>query len=151
VPNKPPTVCCKPGCRGLVRNGTCNVCGTSGRTPDIRPPAATRGYDQQWRGYVKVFRRAHPLCALCEAEGRLTPTEIVHHLDPVADGNPALCEAERLLAVCRQCHERVEGLGDRWQTVVTAPGGHPGGRGSDIAGRMPSETVPTQSGSSHRF
>lgn len=53
----------------------------------LAPPAAPtrgtaheRGYTSKWRTYSKNYRKAHPLCVMCEKEGITTPAECVDHI-----------------------------------------------------------------------
>jgi 5-methylcytosine-specific restriction endonuclease McrA len=55
-----------------------------------RPSASRRGYDRRWREYAHSFLREHPLCRMCEAEGRLTPASAVDHVIPVKGKNDPL-------------------------------------------------------------
>nr|WP_245574390.1 HNH endonuclease signature motif containing protein [Desulfovirgula thermocuniculi] len=53
-----------------------------------------------------MYLRRHPLCELCEQEGRITPATIVHHKQPIKHGGHAL-DMENLMSVCRECHIRL--------------------------------------------
>lgn len=55
----------------------------------------------------------NPICEMCASEGRVTPTEEVHHVKPVESGRD---EAEmrrlaydynNLQSLCKACHARV--------------------------------------------
>lgn len=39
-------------------------------------------YDGRWTRYSKQYRIQHPLCAICEREGRLTATQVTDHIIP---------------------------------------------------------------------
>ena len=51
------------------------------------------------------------LCEMCLKEGRYTPAEAVHHIEPLTLGNinnPAITlNFDNLMAVCRECHSRL--------------------------------------------
>lgn len=54
-----------------------------------RGTAASRGYGSRWQKARLGFLRKHPLCAHCQAEGRVTAATVVDHIvphkgDPVA-------------------------------------------------------------------
>lgn len=53
------------------------------------------------------------LCEECLKEGRYTPAEIVHHIEPLNANNinnPAVSlNFENLYAVCRLCHAKLHG------------------------------------------
>lgn len=52
------------------------------RPPDNRPSASKRGYGAAWGKASKAYRAEHPLCVICQAEGRLTPAMCVDHVVP---------------------------------------------------------------------
>lgn len=108
MPSKPPTSCRKPGCRGLVRDGVCSVCGPLRRAADQahdahRGKPAERGYDARWRHLREAFIRSHPYCVMCEREGIVTQADDIDHIVPIADGGRALDE-NNLQALCRAHH-----------------------------------------------
>lgn len=51
--------------------------------------ATERGYTALWRKTRLMFLRAHPLCVMCEGEGRITAATVVDHVVP-HKGNEAL-------------------------------------------------------------
>lgn len=59
-----------------------------------------------WRNGRLVFLAQHPLCARCEAEGRITPATVVNHVKP-HKGNVALFyDWNNWEAVCKPHHDR---------------------------------------------
>jgi 5-methylcytosine-specific restriction protein A len=55
----------------------------------------------------------HPLCELCQAEGKLKPADLVHHKRKLTDGGTN--EWENLMALCNECHSRLHAKeGDRF-------------------------------------
>ena len=48
--------------------------------PAERGTAHQRGYTSRWREYSILYRKQHPLCVMCEKEGRITPAECVDHI-----------------------------------------------------------------------
>ena len=44
--------------------------------------ASKRGYDRRWRKARETFLARHPLCARCEAQGRITEATVVDHIVP---------------------------------------------------------------------
>jgi len=121
MPIAPTRPCRKPGCRGLIHDGRCSVCDSGGRE-DNRASAATRGYDSRWARFARTYKRLHPLCIVCELEGRTTLTDVPHHLEPVASGGELYPGDEGLLPVCYACHQRVEKLGHGWRKAVKTQG-----------------------------
>jgi hypothetical protein len=47
-----------------------------------RPSAARRGYGSPWRRARAAFLALHPLCAACQALGRVVPAIVVDHVVP---------------------------------------------------------------------
>lgn len=100
--------CNRPGCPGVVRGGACTACGPVVRVDNHdkrRPNAAARGYDARWRRLRLMFLRAHPLCEMCEADGRVVAAVDVHHKLALRDGGTH--EASNLQALCHSCHSRI--------------------------------------------
>lgn len=94
-------------CGGTRTDGRCDRCGVakgwhSGSTKE-------RGYDHVWRRLSERYRAQHPLCERCESLGVVRAASEVHHVIPI-DVNPSLrLDPDNLMAVCRECHEALEG------------------------------------------
>lgn len=65
-----------------------------------------RGYDNLWVKVRKMYLILHPLCEMCEAEGRIIPAQEVHHKVALRDGGARL-DSDNLMAVCRSCHHKL--------------------------------------------
>ena len=79
-----------------------------GRTPEMK-----RRYNDAWPRIRKAFVAAHPLCEVCQREGRVTAAEEVHHIVPLAQGGTH--EDANLMALCKECHSRITAReGGRW-------------------------------------
>ena len=69
----------------------------------------------QSKRWVKVRRHqlaAHPLCEMCEREGRLTPATEVHHVTPVEDvpvdrQMALMFDTHNLMSLCHRHHVEV--------------------------------------------
>lgn len=71
-----------------------------------RLTASQRGYTSRWRRISQEFLKAHPLCAECERNGRVTPAACVDHIKP-HKGDPALFWDQRnWQPLCHVCHSR---------------------------------------------
>lgn len=69
-----------------------------------RGSSRERGYSARWDRAAKRFRRAHPLCARCEAKGKVVPADVVDHIVPHR-GDPALFWDEaNWQSLCTSCH-----------------------------------------------
>lgn len=92
-------------CRcGEIVSGRCKKCAPK----QVRKSTADRGYGQDWRTLSERYRAEHPLCEVCDLEGRTTATAHCHHIIKIADAPDLRLEWTNLLSVCELCHERVE-------------------------------------------
>jgi 5-methylcytosine-specific restriction protein A len=101
MPTAAPKACGRSGCRGLVRVGTCSVCGPRpARVPFARPAATTsaRGYGWDWQKRRTRFLQEHQFCSCGE------PARHVDHIIPKAHGGTD--EESNLQALCVSCHRR---------------------------------------------
>jgi 5-methylcytosine-specific restriction protein A len=79
-----------------------------------RPSAARRGYGPSWRRARAAFLARHPLCATCEALGRMVAATIVDHVVPHR-GDPRLFWDETNWApACKRCHDAKTAREGRW-------------------------------------
>ena len=77
-----------------------------------RSKDVNKKYGRAWKKIRARYVAAHPLCEMCQAEGRLTPTEIVHHIKELSDGGTH--DFSNLMSVCKSCHNKIHlELGDR--------------------------------------
>jgi 5-methylcytosine-specific restriction enzyme A len=114
MPQRAPSACHRPGCRGLVRNGVCSVCGPLRQQAQSawdkqRGTAAQRGYDGRWQRLRTYFLAGNPLCVHCAEQGRTEPATDVHHV--VAKRNGGSDDDANLLALCHACHSKVTAAG----------------------------------------
>jgi hypothetical protein len=54
------------------------------------------------RRIIAAYRRAHPLCEWCLAQGRTSAASEIHHIRAVAEGGPT--SDDNLLALDMRCH-----------------------------------------------
>lgn len=47
-----------------------------------RLTAQVRGYNSRWQAARLAFLAKHPLCVMCQAEGRVTAATVVDHIVP---------------------------------------------------------------------
>lgn len=63
-----------------------------------------------WRLTRCAYILNHPLCAICDSRGRITPTTDIHHIIPWDSGETIdekwdlLLDENNLLPVCEPCH-----------------------------------------------
>lgn len=67
----------------------------------------------RWRKLRESHLRAHPLCEMCEREGRVTPGEDVHHIQTFTQARDDR-ERDRLaydpanvMTLCKSCHRQM--------------------------------------------
>ena len=108
MPKRPKRPCSHPGCPKLTDGRFC----TEHEKQEAvryekydRDPSTRRRYGRAWKRIRDRYIAAHPLCAQCEAEGRLTPAQEVHHIVPLANGGTH--DKINLMALCKSCHSRI--------------------------------------------
>lgn len=116
MPRSPKKPCRFPGCAKLTSDRFCE----EHRRDDYRSynrykrdPKTAERYGTEWRNIRNRYVMLHPLCEECAKQGKLTPTEEVHHIKPLAHGGTN--DDENLMALCKSCHSRITvEMGDRW-------------------------------------
>lgn len=96
MPRLPLRPCASPGCRALVARGYCPThqhMASPSRAAGGRGTAHERGYGARWRKAREAYLAAHPLCAECQRQGRVTAARVVDHIVPHR-GDPQLFWAE---------------------------------------------------------
>lgn len=73
---------------------------TSGQT------AAQRGYGYKWQKAREGFLRSHPLCVMCEAEGRVTAATVVDHKTPHRGDKSLFWDKSNWQSLCATHHSR---------------------------------------------
>jgi 5-methylcytosine-specific restriction protein A len=109
--------CSWPGCNTLVDSGRCDKHKRQERRSydEYRGSASSRGYGWKWQKYRKRFLAAHPLCAICEANGRVTPATEVDHIEPHKGDQVKFWQGSNHQALCKPCHSRKTATEDgRW-------------------------------------
>lgn len=116
VPTKPKRPCSYPGCPKLTDGRFCeeHAKAEAKRYEKYdRDPAVRRRYGRAWKRIRDRYIQEHPLCELCQRDGRLTPAEEVHHKVPLSEGGTHA--RDNLVALCKSCHARIHAqCGDRW-------------------------------------
>jgi len=107
MPVAPKRPCAQPGCPALVDRGRCPAHQKAAYKADreARGSAAQRGYDARWRRYREWYLNQHPLCAMCEKEGRVTAAVIVDHVVPVqSKDDPRFYDETNHQGLCVRCN-----------------------------------------------
>ena len=104
VPYKSHHPCAVPGCPNLTVEKYCDV--HKGTDEHRRGSSSARGYDYRWRMASKAFLRAHPLCAECERQGKLTPATEVDHIQPHRGNKQLFWDERNWQGLCHNCHSK---------------------------------------------
>src|SRR5262245_11627506 len=74
--------------------------------PRVQEKTLARGYGGNWRKLRAAFLAAHPLCAECRRQGRLTPATVVDHITPHHGiDDPLYWDLDHNgQALCASCH-----------------------------------------------
>lgn len=115
MPKKPLRPCSHPGCPNLCDGQFCEQHRTEERRKYDkyeRSSDVNRKYGRAWKRIRDRYALEHPLCEQCLKDGRLVPTEEVHHKLPISQGGTHA--RENLMALCRSCHTKIHHeIGDR--------------------------------------
>lgn len=108
------------GCGALVSDGS-GYCAAhqdrkkSGRFADpSRINSGARGYGHAWRKVREIILlRDCALCQVCQAQGKITPANIVDHITAKAEGGTD--DHDNLRAICKPCHDSKTGGDAHWR------------------------------------
>ena len=105
---KPAKPCKYPGCPHLTHDTYCDEHRTLARKryeKYERDPETNKRYGRAWKKIRARYVAAHPLCEMCQEEGRFTSVEIVHHIKELSDGGTH--DEINLMSVCKSCHSKI--------------------------------------------
>lgn len=112
MPRKPKRPCRYQGCPKMT-DGI--YCAEHERIMNRHYEHFARGYDSHER-YGKTWQKVrdryiavHPLCEMCEENGRYVKAVLVHHIKPISDGGTN--EEDNLISLCFSCHEKIHRRG----------------------------------------
>lgn len=73
----------------------------------IRGKTAARGYGGRWQRERSAYLASHPLCVMCQAEGRITPASVVDHIIPHKGKYELMWDSENnWQPLCKPHHDR---------------------------------------------
>ena len=104
--------CRYPGCGRLVSApGYCEThkhaeVNRKRRIDERRGSSTQRGYGYRWSKAAKGWLLAHPLCAQCERQGRVTAGVEVDHIIPHRGDQDLFWDSENWQSLCKPCHSR---------------------------------------------
>lgn len=68
-----------------------------------------RGYGYRWQKARAAYLKAHPLCVMCQAEGRVEPATVVDHIVPHEGDQELFWDSEgNWQALCERHHNTVK-------------------------------------------
>lgn len=108
LPYQPAKPCKFQGCPNLTHKSYCDEHRNVARKryeKYERDPDTNKRYGTAWRKIRARYVKLHPLCEVCQDQGRLTPVEHVHHIIELSDGGTH--DFENLMSVCKSCHSRI--------------------------------------------
>jgi len=108
MPRKPKRPCSYPGCPELTDGRYCEKHQriTNQQYEQYgRDKISKKRYGREWQRIRAAFVAAHPLCELCLKQGKVTPTEEVHHILPLRQGGTN--DSKNLMALCKACHPSI--------------------------------------------
>ena len=62
-------------------------------------------YGAKWRRARLRFLFEHPICAMCESSGIITPANIVDHIKPHKGDRGLFWDRTNWQALCKACHD----------------------------------------------
>ena len=107
MPHKARKPCAHHGCPHLV---SARYCPEHAKAEATRYNRFTRDrerdkyYGGTWKRIRAAYIAAHPLCEVCQNDGRLTPASIVHHKIRLTEGGAN--DWDNLQSLCSECHSR---------------------------------------------
>ena len=70
-----------------------------------RGSSAERGYDAKWKKYREWYLRNHPLCRICEVEGKTIIATVIDHIVSIRRKG-SFWDPNNHQALCKPCHDR---------------------------------------------
>lgn len=107
-PTRPGHPCNAPGCGAVTTERFCPKCAPGRLRADRadldarRGTAGARGYGVHHRQWRLAILARDPLCVVCLAAGRVTPSTVADHVVALRDGGG--WEASNGAGLCRDCH-----------------------------------------------
>ena len=109
MPKRPLRPCNHPGCSALIEAGQ-TYCEKHRKekqkqSDSQRATSHQRGYTVTWRKYRLMYLREHPLCVMCEAEGKIVSATVVDHIIPHKGDMNLFWDTNNHQALCKRHHD----------------------------------------------
>ena len=62
-------------------------------------------YNARWQKARATWLRRHPLCVMCEQQGRVTAATVVDHIVPFRDGGSEFWDTANWQSLCKRHHD----------------------------------------------
>ena len=108
MPRKPKRPCSYPGCPSLTEGQYCEAHAVQARRQYDKYERATdvnKKYGRAWKRIRDRHISMHPLCEICQKEGKYVPAQEVHHIVPISKGGTHA--RDNLQSLCRSCHNKI--------------------------------------------
>lgn len=67
-----------------------------------------RGYGYKWQQAREGYLKKHPLCVMCEANGRVEEATVVDHIQPHEGDMTLFWDRKNWQPLCKHCHDSVK-------------------------------------------
>lgn len=74
-------------------------------TRHSRPSARQRGYDSRWDKARKTYLAQHPLCCMCQQQGRIEPATVVDHITDHKGDQVLFWDQSKWQPLCKPHHD----------------------------------------------
>ena len=67
----------------------------------------------EWKALRKAKKMSNPICEICWKDGKVSPTEEIHHIKPILSGKDELqmmdiaYDYDNLISLCKECHHKI--------------------------------------------
>lgn len=76
-----------------------------GRSTTDRRKTAERGYGGRWQRARLAHLMRHPLCVMCQAEGRVEAATVVDHIKPHRGDQALFWDRDNWQSLCKRHHD----------------------------------------------
>ena len=112
MPYKQRVPCGQPGCGELIPPGSKYCEKHLPLHPEVTRSAAGRGYGSRWQKESRFFLQVHPLCCMCQKEGRYVKATVVDHIVPHRGDEKLFWDQSNWQPLCKKHHDQKTGRED---------------------------------------
>ncbi len=77
-------------------------------SPEQRASSSRRGYDYAWQKARDGYLRRHPLCCLCDRQGKVVAASVVDHIVPHRGDKALFWDRSNWQPLCKHCHDSIK-------------------------------------------